>query len=54
MSEREKVIETTKTLVNMFPDLKNDLEKEKYFFKHEYCTFCEWEESILNIISSAA
>ena len=29
MSERQKVAEMTKTLVNMFPDSKNDLEKVK-------------------------
>lgn len=28
MSELQKVAETTKTLTNMFSDLKNDLEKE--------------------------
>ena len=54
MTERQRVIETTKTLVNMFPELKNDLEKEKYYFEHDYCTFFEWEESIIKIISIAA
>ena len=54
MSERGKVVETTKTLINMFPDLKNDLEKEKYFFEHDYYTFFEWEESVIKIISMAA
>lgn len=28
MSERQKVAETTKALVNMFPEYKNDLEKK--------------------------
>ena len=54
MSECQKVIEMTKTLVNMFPDLKNDLEKEKYYFDHNYYTFYEWEESVIKIISIAA
>ena len=54
MSEREKVIEATKTLVNMFPDFKNNLEKEKYYFEHNYYTFFEWEESVIIIISMAA
>lgn len=54
MSERQKVTETTRTLVNMFPDLKNDLEKEKYYFEHDYYTFFEWEESVIKIISVAA
>lgn len=54
MSERQKVAETTKTLVNMFPEYKNDLEKEKYYYDHEYYTFCEWEESIIQIISISA
>lgn len=54
MSERGKVVETTKALINMFPDLKNDLEKEKYFFEHDYYTFFEWEESVIKIISMAA
>lgn len=54
MSEYEKVAETTRTLVNMFPDSKNDLEKEKYYFKHNYYTFFEWEENIIKIISISA
>lgn len=53
MPERQKVAETTKTLVNMFPDLKNDLVKEKYYFEHNYYTFYEWEESVIKIISMA-
>lgn len=54
MSECQKVIEMTKTLVNMFPDSKNDLEKEKYYFEHNYYTFFEWEESVMIIISMVA
>lgn len=54
MSEREKVAETTKTLVTMFPEYKNDLVKEKYYFDHNYYTFYEWEESVIKIISIAA
>mgnify|MGYP006964264441 CR=1 FL=1 len=54
MSEHQKVAETTRTLADMFPDLKNDLEKEKYFFEHDYYTFLEWEESVIKIISTAA
>jgi hypothetical protein len=54
MSERQKVIEMTKTLVNKFPEYRNDLEKEKYYFEHNYYTFFEWEESVIKIISIAA
>lgn len=54
MSERQKVAETTKTLVNMFSEYKNDLEKEKYYFEHNYYTFFDWEESVIKIISIAA
>lgn len=54
MSERQKVAETTKTLVNMFLEYKNDLEKEKYYFEHNYYTFFDWEESVIKIISIAA
>lgn len=55
MSERQKVAEMTKTLVNMFPDSKkNDLEKEKYYFEHNYYTFFEWEENVIKIISIVA
>lgn len=54
MSERQKVIEMTKTLVNMFPEYRSDLEKEKYYFEHDYYTFYEWEENIIKIISIAA
>ena len=46
MSERQKVAEMTKTLVNMFPDSKNDLEKEKYYYDHNYFTFYDWEEIV--------
>lgn len=53
MSERQKVAETTKTLVNMFPEYKNDLVKEKYYFEHNYYTFSEWEEIVIKIISMA-
>jgi hypothetical protein len=54
MSELQKVAETTKTLTNMFSDLKNDLEKEKYYFEHNYYTFFEWEENVIKIILMAA
>lgn len=54
MSECQKVAEMTKTLVNMFPDSKNDLEKEKYYYNHNYCTFYDWEESVIKIISMVA
>ena len=54
MSERQKVTEMTKTLVNMFPEYKNILEKEKYYFDHGYYTFYEWEENVIKIISIAA
>lgn len=54
MSERQKVAEMTKTLVNMFPDSKNDLEKEKYYYDHNYFTFCDWEENVIKIILMAA
>lgn len=52
MSEREKVIEMTKTLVNMFPNLKNDLEKEKYYYDHNYCIFYDWEESVIKSMAA--
>lgn len=45
MSELQKVAET---------DLKNDLEKEKYYFEHNYYTFFEWEENVIKIISIVA
>ena len=54
MAEKRKVMETTKTLVNMFPEYRNILEKEKYYFDHGYYTFFEWEESVIKIISMAA
>ena len=54
MSERQKVAEMTKTLVNMFPDSKNDLEKEKYYYDHNYFTFYDWEENVIKIILMAA
>ena len=54
MSERQKVAETTKTLANMFPEYKNDLEKEKYYFEHNYYTFFDWEENVIKIILMAA
>lgn len=54
MSELQKVAETTKTLTNMFSDLKNDLEKEKYYFEHNYYTFFEWEENVIKIILMVA
>lgn len=54
MSELQKVAETTKTLTNMSSDLKNDLEKEKYYFEHNYYTFFEWEENVIKIILMAA
>ena len=54
MSERQKVAETTKTLVNMFPEYKNDLEKEKYYYDHNYCTFSDWEKAVEKIIDSVA
>lgn len=54
MSERQKVAEMTKTLVNMFPDSKNNLEKEKYYYDHNYFTFYDWEENVIKIILMAA
>ena len=47
MSERQKVAEMTKTLVNMFPVQKNDLEKRKILLRSQYFTFYDWEEKCL-------
>ena len=55
MSERQKVAEMTKTLVNMFPDSKNDLEKEKYYydpFDDNKWTNRKWEISLFTVLDA--
>ena len=54
MADHEKVNRITASLVELFPERKNELEKEKYYFDHNYYTFYEWEESVIKIISIAA
>ena len=54
MADHERVRRMTDSLVELFPDSKNDLEKEKYYFEHNYYTFFDWEESVIKIISIAA
>lgn len=54
MADREKVNRITFSLSELFPEKKSEIEKEKYYYNHNYCTFYDWEENIIKIISIAA
>lgn len=54
MADHERVHRMTVSLAELFPERKNELEKEKYYYDHNYCTFLEWEKEVEKIIDSVA
>ena len=54
MADYERVHRMTDSLAELFPERKNELEKEKWYYDHDYCTFLEWEKAVEKIIDSVA
>lgn len=54
MADYERVRRMTISLAELFPECKNELEKEKYYYDHNYCTFSDWEKAVEKIIDSVA
>lgn len=54
MADHERVYRMTNSLAELFPERKNELEKEKWYYDHNYCTFLEWEKAVKKIIDSVA
>lgn len=54
MADHERVRRMTDSLAELFPERKNELEKEKWYYDHNYCTFPEWEKAVEKIIDSVA
>lgn len=52
MADHERVRRMTDSLAELFPERKNELEKEKYYYDHNYYTFLEWEKAVEKIIDS--
>lgn len=50
MADHERVSKTTFSLTELFPSVKNEIEKQKWYFEHQYITFDEWEQAIDVII----
>lgn len=46
MTDHERVRRMTDSLAELFPERKNELEKEKYYYDHNYYTFLEWENGL--------
>jgi hypothetical protein len=54
MADHEKVTKITRSLSELFPELANEFEKEKWYYDHSYCTFSDWEKAVEKIIDSVA
>lgn len=54
MADHEKVTKITRSLSELFPELANEFEKEKWYYEHEYSSFSDWEKAVDKIIDSAA
>ena len=54
MADYERVHRMTDSLAELFQERKNELEKEKYYYDHNYCTFSDWEKAVEKIIDSVA
>ena len=52
MADHDRVRRMTDSLAGRFPERKNELEKEKYYYDHNYCTFSDWEKAVEKIIDS--
>ena len=50
MADHEKVNKITKSLVELFPEKKNELEKNKWYYVHNYIIFDEWNKNIEYIL----
>lgn len=54
MADHERVKRITFSLTELFPGRKDEFEKEKWYFEHQYTTFAEWEQAINKILDSIA
>lgn len=54
MADHERVHRMTVSLAELFPEKKNELEKEQWYYDHNYCTFSDWEKAVEKIIDSVA
>lgn len=54
MADHEKVTKITRSLSELFPELANEFEKEKWYYEHEYSSFSDWEKAVDKIIDSVA
>lgn len=54
MADYERVRRMTDSLAELFPERKNELEKEKWYYDHDYSTFSDWEKAVDKIIDSVA
>ena len=54
MADHERVDRITSSLAELFPERKNELKKEKWYYDHSYCTFSDWEKAVEKIIDSVA
>lgn len=54
MADHERVHRMTVSLAELFPELANEFEKEKWYYDHDYSTFPEWEKAVEKIIDSVA
>ena len=54
MPDYERVSKMTVSLSELFPEKRNELDKERWYYEHQYTTFKEWEEAVERIIDSVA
>ena len=50
MADHEKVNRITFSLSELFPEKKNQLEKNKWYYAHSYINYDEWDRNIENIL----
>ncbi|WP_347036772.1 hypothetical protein [Blautia obeum] len=50
MADHEKIRRITISLAELFPEKKNQLEKNKWYYDHSYINYDEWDRNIENIL----
>ena len=52
MADHEKIRRITFSLSELFPEKKNQLEKNKWYYDHSYINYDEWDRNIEDILDN--
>lgn len=52
MADHEKIRRITISLAELFPEKKNQLNKNKWYYDHSYINYDEWDRNIEDILDN--